>query len=285
MKIIDPTTVTTSSITAVSASTWMPSASGCWPKTSQLIVEWIGSAPPSRRKKTISPKARKGSSGISQASAVISPLHHVDLVDVNGLQVPVDRQHQGQTHRGLAGRQGDDDQGEDVPRQRPRRHVAVEGHEVNVGRVEHQLDAHQNGHGVAAGEDAVQPQPEEQGTDGQVVVEADLHPSSLSPPYCSRRAMTSAPTSETSSTRLLISNARMKLVRNAAPTAATLERGSVPATSGQGVRRSSPSRAMVSAPATSPPTSCCSFTWRRAVPVPPCVSMITKRISTAMAPA
>src|SRR3990172_3233521 len=177
MKIIDPTTVTTSSITAVSASTWMPSASGCWPKTSQLIVEWIGSAPPSRRKKsrsektaaassapmateapcpgrrrpekTISPKARKGSSGISQASAVISPLHHVDLVDVNGLQVAVDRQHQGQTHRGLAGRQADDDQGEDVPRQRPRRHVAVEGHEVNVGRVEHQLDAHQNGHGVA----------------------------------------------------------------------------------------------------------------------------------------
>ncbi len=95
------------------------------------------------------------------------------LVRVQDALVPVQAQNDRQADGDLAGRQGDDHQREDLPvedrvQRSARGQVVAEGHQVDVGRVEHQLDAEQHRDGVAAGHDAEQPHGKEQSGDDQI---------------------------------------------------------------------------------------------------------------------
>src|SRR4051794_39995175 len=87
-----------------------------------------------------------GMRGTSQASRSMerrpSALHQVELVQVDVGPVAEDEQHDGQPHAYLGGGDGDDEEGEDLAD-----HVVAEGaegDEVDVHRIEHQLDGHQD---------------------------------------------------------------------------------------------------------------------------------------------
>jgi hypothetical protein len=53
------------------------------------------------------------------------------------------------------------------------REVAPEGDQVDVDGVEHELDAHQNRHGVLAGQHAVQPNAKQGGGEDEIPGERD----------------------------------------------------------------------------------------------------------------
>src|SRR5438128_7161746 len=70
-------------------------------------------------KNTMRKKESAGSDGISQAnlSTARSPLQQVDLVDVDGLPVPVDQDHDGQADPDFGGGDRDHEQGEHLSRE------------------------------------------------------------------------------------------------------------------------------------------------------------------------
>src|ERR1017187_2132999 len=88
----------------------------------------------------------------NQATAP-SALHHVDLVKVDRLPVAVDQEHDGQTDSHLGGGHGDDEQGKDLTCHRVVE--GPEGEEVDVDRVEDQLDGHENQNAIFSGQDSV----------------------------------------------------------------------------------------------------------------------------------
>ena len=90
--------------------------------------------------------------------------------------------------------------------------VAREGDVVDVGRVQDELDAHQDAEGVAAREHAEEAEAEDDGAEHDEV----LHPE-LRHPFSSFRDTMTAPISATSSTSEAISKGRMKSVRKALP--------------------------------------------------------------------
>src|SRR5581483_3254574 len=111
-----------------------------------------------------------GRSGISQAfSAIETPLalHEVDLVKVDADPVAVDEQDDRQADADLGGRDGDDEQGEDLAGGVAQ--AGGEGHQVDVHGVEHQLDAHEDQDAVAPGQHAVDAGAEEEGRQEQVL--------------------------------------------------------------------------------------------------------------------
>ncbi len=89
------------------------------------------------------------------------PLHQVDVFGRHGRAASVDGDDQSQADGRFRGGDGEDDDGERLAGDQRRRHVAPEGHQVDVDGVQHQLDAHQNGDGVAAAEHAIQADAEE----------------------------------------------------------------------------------------------------------------------------
>src|SRR5260370_5289084 len=129
-----------------------------WPKiTSEMSPESPSApmatyAPPpgSRRpRKRIAQKAMNGRRGMSQATdnigamkclsarTWVSPFHDVDLVHLGGLQTAVGSEHKRQPHGRLTGREGNDDQGENLSADRRRGDIAVERDQVDVGRIQH----------------------------------------------------------------------------------------------------------------------------------------------------
>src|SRR5689334_19879823 len=73
-------------------------------------------------------------------------LHQVDLGEVDRAAVAVDEKHDGQPDADLGGRDGDDEQGEDLTGRRVVE--GPEGDEVDVDRVQDELDRHQHQHAV-----------------------------------------------------------------------------------------------------------------------------------------
>src|SRR5262245_23578010 len=71
------------------------------------------------------------------------------FVGVDGAELAEDREHDGERDGGLGRRQHDDEDREHLAAH-PARHVVCERDIVDVGRIEHQLDAHQDRHRVAA---------------------------------------------------------------------------------------------------------------------------------------
>ena len=98
----------------------------------------------------------------------------------------VEGQHDGQGHRHLGRRDHDHEDREDLALQLARAE-AREGHQVEVGRVQDQLDAHEHVHGVAPGEHAEDAQREERRGDDQDSAESLDH-AILLPPHDHGRA-------------------------------------------------------------------------------------------------
>src|SRR5688572_1057636 len=109
-------------------------------------------------KKRISQNEVNVIAGMTQACSSMPPsaLHHVDLVEVDGGAVAVDEQDDREPDADLGSGHGDGEQGEDLTGDGSLAapHVA-EGHQVDVHRVEDELDRHQDEHAVAPGEHAV----------------------------------------------------------------------------------------------------------------------------------
>src|SRR5262249_48989198 len=121
-------------------------------------------------------------------------------VDLDGLEALVDGEHDRQADGGLGGGQHDHEDGEDLSVVGAAV-VASEGHVIEIGRIEYQLDAHQDADGVAPREHAEEPEAEGDPRQHQEVLEGTLghyrRPS--------LRDTTSAPISATSSTSEAIS--------------------------------------------------------------------------------
>src|SRR5262249_53619978 len=96
----------------------------------------------------------------------------------------------------------------------PRPAVAAEGDVVDVGRVEDELDPHQDPEGIAASDNAEQAQAENDGAQHHEMRDRE----SLHQPLISLRETVTAPMSATRRTRDAISNGRPKSVRKAFPT-------------------------------------------------------------------
>src|SRR4029450_11583969 len=96
--------------------------------------------------------------------------------------------------------------------------VAREGDQVDVGRVEDQLDAHQHVHGIAAREQAEHAEREQARRQHEVVLEADTA-------LLRRRTIMAAPISATSSSTEAASNGSRYSRRNSRPIAAVVGAG------------------------------------------------------------
>src|SRR5207249_4734083 len=117
--------------------------------------------------------------------------------------------------RGLGGGEHDDEDGEHLPVV-ARVRVAGEGDVVDVGRVEHQLDAHQDADRVAPRDDGEEPEGEEDAPEHDEVAERER---AHGGPYAftSLRETTMAPTRAASRTSEAISNGSAYWRRNAFP--------------------------------------------------------------------
>src|SRR5207245_4503268 len=96
----------------------------------------------------------------------------VRRLEVDGLEALVDAEHDGEADRRLGGGEHDDEDGEHLPVV-ARVRVAGEGDVVDVGRVEYQLDPHQDADRVAARDDGEQPEGEEDAPEHDEVVERE----------------------------------------------------------------------------------------------------------------
>src|SRR4051794_10589963 len=120
-------------------------------------------------KNRISRNDSAGTAGISQAWVSMSTPHQVDLFEVDRAPGAVDDEDDREADADFGGRDGDDEQGEDLPADR-----VVHGGErdqVDVDRVEDELDRHEHGHAVAAGEHPVDADREEDGREEQELVQ------------------------------------------------------------------------------------------------------------------
>src|SRR5438132_5416930 len=260
-------------------------------------------------KKTMRKKATAGNDGMSQAnrSTPRSPLQEIDLVDVDGLPVPVDQDDDGQPDPDLRRRHGDDEQREHLAGELVQ--IRREGHKVHVHRVQHQLDRHQHEDGIAPGQDSVDTRREEDGSEDQEEGQPDgggqhgphhrrapsrgeivgsarpisgTRRSGGSEGPSSLRAMTTAPTSAASNSTDTTSNGRTKSRKIATPTWAVVTGWRVirlPPNS-PWIRRTRP--ASTPAPVRKAKARC----WLSSVsrPIGAFVSIRLNRTSTMMAP-
>src|SRR3990172_4555132 len=122
-------------------------------------------------------RMRKGTICRSRSSDTCLPLHHVEGVDVQGVAVAVESDHDRETHRRLRRRHHDDKEDQHLAVECPRR--PGEGDEGEVHAVQHELHAHQHRDHVPAEEDAERPEGEEhEAQDERVMDEGGvLHPS------------------------------------------------------------------------------------------------------------
>src|SRR5438552_5270816 len=173
----------------VSAS-WIHCASATQDNTNDAPTARIPISEPLRGRRFPIRRMRKneiaGRAGMIQAlsSTAASALQLVDLVEVGTVDVAVDEKDDRQPDTDLGGRDGDDEEREHLAR-----HGAGERRErdqVDVHRVQHELDAHEHEHRVTAGDDAIGAGAEQERAEDQELLEG--HRQSL-------RAMTTAPTS------------------------------------------------------------------------------------------
>src|SRR5262245_28238008 len=118
-----------------------------------------------------------GSSGMSQRRSVIgsgaSPFQEADVVHVDAVAVAEHRQDHGQAHGDLACGHGDGEDGEDLAVDGVQ--LPAESDEVQVGRVHHQLDRHQDDDGVAARQDSHDADREEEQADDEDLARRHRH--------------------------------------------------------------------------------------------------------------
>src|SRR4029077_10210589 len=162
----------------------------------------------------------------------------------------------------------------------PRAAGAPEGDVVDVGRVENQLDPHEDPQRVAAGGDAEQAETEEEGAQDHEVRDRE----SLHQPLISLRETVTAPMSATRSTRDAISNGSAKSVRKAFPTPYVVGSGPPGPLSIQVARSAIRTSAISTAPTRTAPTPRPTERLDTRTSAMRCVSMMAKRLSTRMPP-
>ncbi len=134
---------------------------------------------------------------------------------MDGAEVPDHGKHDGQGHGCFRRREHDHERGHDLAVDSVL-HVAGKGYEIDIGGVEHELDAHEDPDGIAARHHGKQAESEQHRTDGQEMRQPDVHDcTSVSPfsgssssNFCSRIRM-AAPIMAASSTRDTYSNGKM----------------------------------------------------------------------------
>src|SRR2546425_272667 len=130
--------------------TWPKITSERSPERPSAPMATYAPSPGSRRpRKRIAQKAMNGRRGMSQATdniaamrcegarTRVSPFHDVDLVYLGGLQSAVGGEYEREPHGRLTGREGNDDQGENLSADRRGRDIAVERDQVDVGGIQH----------------------------------------------------------------------------------------------------------------------------------------------------
>src|SRR5262249_1316258 len=103
-----------------------------------------------------------------------STLHNTDVLDRDGAAIPEESDDDRQADGGLARRDRQHEQGEDLADEIT--HVRRERHQVHVAGGQHQLDRHQDDdHVLAVDEDAEDAEREQDRRDGEIVPESDRH--------------------------------------------------------------------------------------------------------------
>jgi hypothetical protein len=82
---------------------------------------------------------------------ILLPFHNIYVVHVYSFKIPVSQKHYGQANRSFGCCYGDDKDGEYLSDQSSRGYKFGESYEVDIDRVEHQLDGHQNPDGIPPG--------------------------------------------------------------------------------------------------------------------------------------
>src|SRR5680860_71147 len=126
-----------------------------------------------------------------------------------------DHQHDSEGQPDLGGGYHDDEQGEGLPAVERVPKVCVEGDQVDVDGVEHQLDAHQDEDGVAAHQHRVHPDREQQAGHQKRPPQRHQRPSRA--PVSRPRESTIAPTSADRSRTLSTSNGSTQLSKMVRP--------------------------------------------------------------------
>src|SRR5687767_6810869 len=232
-------------------------------------------------------KPRSGNSGISASTT--SPLERPECVGVERFAVAEQRDHDCQAHRGLGGRHGHHEEGDDLAVDIAAK--APEGDERQVHRVQHDLDRQQNRDQVLAQEHAGRADREEDRRDDQVMTERN-HDSGPS-----LRASTTAPTMATRIRIDVASNAkawRSNSTRPSSRTELTVAASAWPPTgaSYSAISKSAHASCTTSSAARIAPNratprcrSGCSWSHSAASSCGALSSMTTNRNSTMMAPA
>src|SRR5208282_1099919 len=177
-------------------------------RTAILVPASIGRADISRK-----PIHRKGNRWRLRASddcrGPALSTERFGRIDIDGLEVLVDGQDYGEADYRLGSRQHDHENREDLPVVLA---AAVESERqvIDIGRVENQLDAHEDADGVAARQHAQHPERKNDEAQDQKMVEPDS-PSHVDSPAsvysrASCREMTIAPINAASSTSEATSN-------------------------------------------------------------------------------
>src|SRR5438093_11895134 len=131
----------------------------------------LESRPPKRPLKAKPANGRSGMSGIS--ASTLSPPQEVQLVDLNRVLVPVEGDDDRETDGDLARGHADDERREGLADQVGDLREPREGDEVEVRRVEHQLDRHEDDDRVAPREDAENSDREEDDGEAEDLVGGD----------------------------------------------------------------------------------------------------------------
>src|SRR3990172_3104192 len=171
-------------------------------------------------------------SGTNPKGFMRSPLQLAQVVHFDRVPGSEDGDDQRQPNRDLCGGDGDAEEHEDLSVQLPE--GARESDEEDVGRVEHQLDAHEHHDRVATDQHADHARGEQQGAEQDRVCQRDHRVFSL-------RVSTTAPTMATRSRIEITSKGNTYWLNNTWPIASGLPK-SGPTSTGAGVRSSSEAR-------------------------------------------
>src|SRR5512147_99043 len=141
-------------------------------------------------------------------SFIASLAQDAQIVQVDRVARPIDRDQDGQADRGLDRRHGDDEERDHLPVEVAP--PARRGHEREVDRVQLHLERHEDGEGVPPREKSEPAEEEEDGGEPEIVPQRDLTVHDHSPFF----ATTTAPTIPTKRMREMTSKGRRYRVKS-----------------------------------------------------------------------
>jgi hypothetical protein len=98
----------------------------------------------------------------------------VKVIHINRFKIPVDVDDNGNSNSRFRCRNRNDDQTEKMSVEQIRIQKLVENHEINIYRIEDQLDGHQHGNQISSRQKPVDADKEHQGTDYKKCIKRDI---------------------------------------------------------------------------------------------------------------